>query len=78
MTDISFQNSLPPASDADLQRVVALVGFALPPAVARLYQKFNGGVPSLSAWELFDREFMVVSKFLPMSPLVWCPKIKLN
>lgn len=68
MTDITFQNSLPPATGADLQRVVALIGFTLPPAVARLYQKFNGGVPSLPAWELFDGEFMVVNRFLPMTP----------
>lgn len=68
MLDLTFQSSHPPATDADLQRVAALIGFALPPAVARLYQKFNGGVPSLPAWELFDGEFMVVSKFLPMSP----------
>ncbi len=66
--DITFQNFFSDVTDADLQRVADLIGFALPPGVARLYQKFNGGVPSSPAWELFDGEFMVVSKFLPMSP----------
>ena len=67
MSGITFQNSLSPATEADLQRVATLIGFAVPPAVAHHYRQFNGGIPSLTAWDLNGFAFLVVSKFLPMA-----------
>lgn len=67
MTDLVFQNSLAPIDDADLQRVAALIGYAVPLAVACHYRRCNGGVPALTAWELDGGELLVVSEFLPMA-----------
>lgn len=70
MTDPSFPQSHPSATDADFQRLAALIGFVVPPAVARHYRQFNGGVPSLTAWDIGSGELLVISELLPMAPAV--------